>query len=130
MDLIKKKTVISTSIVIILLIICSNEYRSVWNQELIESRDEDNEEFLSNKYFDELNELYKQVKLENEKWYVFEGSKKIAANAVITKMMKDLENNPTVLINHENNNLYFETFDKNIRKVNSIQRKYITLETH
>lgn len=119
-DLIKKKTIICTGMIIILLLICTNEYRTVWNQEWIEIRNDENEEFLSNKYFDELNELYKQVKLANEKWYVFEGSRKIAAKAVITKMMKDLENNPTVLINHDNNNLYFETFDKNIRKLNRI----------
>lgn len=118
--MIKKKTVFFTGILIIIILICKNEYRTIWNQELFEGRNEDNTEFLSNNYFYELDALYKQVKLENEKWYIFDDSKKIAAKTVITKMMKDLENNPNVLIKHENYNLYFETFDKNIRKLNII----------
>ncbi|GGH27607.1 hypothetical protein [Paenibacillus segetis] len=49
--MIKKKTANCTGIVIILLLICSTEYRTIWNRDLIESRNEDNAEILSNKYF-------------------------------------------------------------------------------
>lgn len=118
--MIKKKVAIYTGIVIILLLICINGYRTIRNQELFESRNGDNVEFLSNTYFYELDDLYERVKSENEKWYIFDGSNRVAAKAVITKMMKDLKSNPSILKNHENDNLYFETFDKNIRKLNSI----------
>jgi hypothetical protein len=120
-----KKITICLGIVIILFSISYNEYKTVWNPELIESRNEDNTGFLSDEYFNELNELFEQVKLENDKWYVFDSSKKIAAKIVIIKMMKDLESNPIVLKNHENFNHYFETFDKYIRKVDSV-----TVEMH
>lgn len=66
-NMIMKKAAIYTGIVIILLIICINGYRTIRNQELFESRNEDNVEFLSNTYFYELDDLYKQVKSENEK---------------------------------------------------------------
>ncbi|XEC96616.1 hypothetical protein AB6A23_08770 [Paenibacillus tarimensis] len=116
----KKKTAIYLSMIIVLLLIIYNEYKTVWISELFESRIEDNKVFLSDDYFYELDEIFEQVKLENEKWYIFEGSNKIAAKVVITKMMMDLESNPTALQNHENFHRYFETFDKNIRKLNSI----------
>lgn len=82
-------------------------------------------EFLSKEYFDELDALYKQVKMKNDKWYVIDGSNRIAANAVITRMVSDLENNPDALMNHESFNQYFIVFDENIRKLD-----FITEELH
>ncbi len=80
-------------------------------------------EFLSDKYFKELNKLFQQVKMENEKWYVFDDSEEIAATAVINQMMDDLEKKPDALTNHENFYQFFETFDENIRKLDSITER-------
>lgn len=118
--MIRKKVAICLGIIIILLSIRYNQHNIVWNSELYESRYEDSTEFLSDEYFDRLDELFEQVRLENDKWYVFDGSKQIAARIVIAKMMKDLENNPVTLENHDNFNRYFEMFDKSIRELDSI----------
>lgn len=121
--MVKKKIAIWTCIIMILILIGCKEYKTIWNPELFESRNEVNTQFLSNEYFYELDELYEQVKLDNEKWYRLDGSKKISAKAVITKMMQDLNKDPVALIDHENDNLYFMTFDKNIRKLDSINEE-------
>ncbi|TVX94716.1 hypothetical protein FPZ44_12470 [Paenibacillus agilis] len=81
-------------------------------------------DFLSKAYFEELEALYKQIKMKNDRWYVFDGSSQIAATAVITRMISDLENDPDALINHESFNQYFIVFDKNIRKLDSITEQF------
>lgn len=116
----RKKTVIYIVIVIILLFVFSNEYRTVWSPQLSELRIDGNTQFLSNEYFDELDQLYEKVRLDHEKWYIVDGAKSAAAEAVIDKMMKDLGENLTELLNHENNVLFFETFDKNVRRLDKI----------
>ncbi|MCR8845637.1 hypothetical protein NQ117_18290 [Paenibacillus sp. SC116] len=95
-------------------------YKSV---ELI-ATDVSESDFLSREYFEELNSLYKRIKMKNDKWYVFDGSSHIAATAVITRMISDLENAPDTLINHENFHQYFIVFDKNIRKLDSITEQF------
>ncbi|MNO38914.1 hypothetical protein D3C76_290320 [compost metagenome] len=116
----KKLLAVCIGLLVILLLQIGNESRAVWNSEFYDSGNEADTNFLSNDYFNELDELFEQVKLHNDKWYIFDGSNTIAAKAVITKLMKDLEHNPTALHKHKNFELYFETFDKNIRRLNSI----------
>ncbi len=77
-------------------------------------------EFLSDEYFNDLSGLFKRTKVENDKWYFFDGAEKIAAKAVINKIMNDLEKEPNALVNHKNFNLFFDTIDQNIRKLDSI----------
>jgi hypothetical protein len=125
---VKKIVVISLSIIIILFSASCTEHMTVWNAllknpEILEGSFESKTEFLSDEYFYELGELFELVKIGNDKWYVFDGSKKIAAKAVINKMMEDLESNPSALTNHENFNRFFETFDENIRKLDSMTEK-------
>lgn|GEM_PF-1617901 len=120
--MLRKKTVIYTAIVIMLLFVFSNEYRTVWNPQLAELRIEGHTQFLSDQYFHELDEIYEKVRLDNEEWYVFDNAKKAAAQAVIDKMMKDLDSDPTALIKHENDSLFFETFDKNIRRLDGLTK--------
>lgn len=79
--------------------------------------------FLSDEYFYEIDSLFEQIKKENGQWDVFNSSKKKAANVVINKMMDDLENNPNALPNHKNFKRFFETFDKYIRKLDSIRER-------
>jgi len=118
----RKKTVIYIVVVIMLLLIINNEYRTVWSPQLSELRIDGNTPFLSNQYFYELDELYERVRLDNEKWYVIDGAKRAAAQVVIDKMMNDLGDNLTELFDHENNILFFETFDKNIRRLDKITK--------
>jgi len=118
-----KKVAIGICIIIILFLISYNEHKSVWNPELLENTIEQKTEFLSDEYFYNLGELFEQVKNKNDEWYVFDGSKKTAAKAVITKMMRDLESNPGALSDHENFNEFFETFDEHIRKLDSITKE-------
>lgn len=70
--------------------------------------------FLSDEYFHDIDSLFEQIKKENN------GSKKKAAEAVINKMIFDLENNPDDLPGHANFMRFFETFDKSIRELDSI----------
>ncbi len=77
-------------------------------------------EFLSDAYFADLDKLFREVKIKNDKWYIFDGSKKVAAEAVIHQMMSDLEKNPDALVNHKNFNQFFETFDQNVRELDDI----------
>ena len=93
------------------------------NSEKIIRKARSKTEFLSNEYFNELGELFKEVKIENDKWYVFDSSTKIAAKAVINQMMDDLEENPRALPDHENFNLFFDIFDEHIRKLDSITER-------
>lgn len=79
--------------------------------------------FLSDEYFYELDSLCEQINKENDQWYVSNSSKKIAAKAVIDKMMDDLENDPDYLVNHKNFYRFFETFDKNIRQLSDITER-------
>lgn len=118
-----KKIAVYSGIVIILILIFTNEYMKIRSIELLQRSNEDTLQFLSNEYFNDLDELFEQVKLENEKWYIFDGSSRIAAKAVISKMMKDLENNPTALMKHENKKLYFDTFNKNISRLDGITKE-------
>lgn len=120
--MIKKIITFAISIVFIILLITvlrnpEISERSVHVTGRVESK------FLSNDYFDGLDELFEKVKIENDKWYVFDSSKKIAAEAVINKMIDDLERKPQALRNHENFIRFFETFDKNIRKLDSITER-------
>lgn len=118
----KKISFISLCIVLIILIFAfsnkqTSELSSIEVSGIIKA------EFLSNDYFDELEKLFDQIKSSNDKWYVFDGSKKIAAEAVVNQMMDDLESNPSALINHENYIRFFETFDSNILKLDSITER-------
>jgi hypothetical protein len=79
--------------------------------------------FLSDEYFDEIDTLYAKIKKENGQWYILDDSKQKAANAVINKMMEDLENNRDILSNHKNGKRFFETFDKYIRRMDSITER-------
>lgn len=81
--------------------------------------------FLSKEYFTELSEQYDKIRSEHRKWYIFDHSKAIAANAILMRMMKDLEDQPRALRNHKNFDLFFETFDRHVR-----QLPYITEELH
>lgn len=74
-------------------------------------------QFLSDEYFYGIDSLFVQVKNENY------GSKKKAPEAVINRMMDDLENNPDDLPGHANFIRFFETFDKNIRELYSITER-------
>lgn len=80
-------------------------------------------EFLSDEYFEDLNVLFETAKLQNDKWYILDGSKKIAAEAVVNQMMDDLEKKPKVLEKHKNFNRFFETFDRYIRKLDTITER-------
>lgn len=80
-------------------------------------------EFLSDEYFNELHELFEQVKTENSKGHLFDNSKKIAAEAVINKMMDDLEKKPDALKSNKNFSRFFETFDGYILKLDSITER-------
>ena len=119
--IVKKIVIVSLSIFFIILFIGVQR-----NAQILESsvevalRLESKSEFLSNDYFDELDEEFERVKAENDKWYVFDGAVRIAAKSVINQMMYDLEKEPKALINHKNFDRFFETFDSNIRKLDSI----------
>lgn len=116
----KRITAVCIGLVITILLVGCHHYKTMSNQAWLENLDKGHTEFLSEPYFHELDNIYKRVKWENEKWYVFDGSSKIAAKTVINKMMKDLKNNPDALFHHKNYDRYFETFDHNIRKLNRI----------
>ncbi|GIP18073.1 hypothetical protein J40TS1_37150 [Paenibacillus montaniterrae] len=116
----KKRAAIYICIVIILLVTFRLEYKTVWNQELFDSWTEDHTEFLSDEYFSGLDELYTQVKLKHKKWHSIDGPNKIAAKTVLAKMMEDLESNPDAIINHQNFNRYFETFDQHVRRLSEL----------
>jgi len=119
---VKKIVAISLSIVIFILFSASC-IDHIWNPEILEGSFDSKTVFLSDEYFYELGELFEQVKIENDKWYIFDGSKKIAAKVVINKMIVDVESKPFALSNHDNFNRFFETFDKNINKLGSITEK-------
>lgn len=121
--MLKKISVISFGIVLVIVIFAFSTNHSTELSNSIEVSGDIKADFLSNEYFDELDELFDRVKSMNEKWYVFDGSKKIAAEVVVNQMMDDLESNPNTLINHENFNRFFETFDLNIRKLGSITER-------
>lgn len=119
--MIKKIVAYRLSIVILLLYLANcTQHTKVWNAlwsnpEMLKSSFENDTEFLADAYFYELGELFEQVRTENDKWYLFEGSQKIAPTAVIHKMMEDLEGKPSALTSqHENFNRFFAVFDKNI----------------
>ena len=118
--MVKKIVAVSLSIVFIILFFAYCAEHISESSVEISGTGESKTEFLSDKYFDELDELFEQVKTENDKWYLFGASKKIAAKAVINQMMDDLEKKPDALKNHENFNRFFEVFDRNIRKLDSI----------
>lgn len=81
--------------------------------------------FLSKEYFAELSTQYTKIRSEHRKWFIFDHSKAIAANAILIRMMSDLEDHPEALRNHTNFDLFFETFDRHVRKL-----PYITEELH
>lgn len=122
-SMLKKKTVIYTVIVIIMLFVLSNEYRTVWNPQLEGSSENNNGAFLSSQYFHELEQLYERIRLNNEQWYIFDDAKQVAAKAVVDKMMEDLVKQPEALMNHVNDHLFFEMFDKNIRRLGDITQE-------
>lgn len=70
-------------------------------------------EFLSDNYFDELNELMKSNG----------NSKKIIGEQIINKMMDDLEQNPDDLKGNKNFTKFFETFDENINNIDNINER-------
>lgn len=119
----KKYIVFSLGIVFIILIFAFSANQSIELSNSIEVSGIVKAEFLSNDYFDEIEELFDRVKTSNDKWYVLDGSKKIAAKAVVNQMMDDLESNPSALTDHENFIRFFDTFDRNIRKVDSITER-------
>ncbi|MEF2247869.1 hypothetical protein [Paenibacillus sp. IITD108] len=82
-------------------------------------------DFLTEAYFSELSAQHKQIRSEYQKWYVFDHSKAIAAHAILTRMMHDLESNPEILHGHKQFDLFFDTFDRNVK-----QLAYITEELH
>ncbi|MFC5466227.1 hypothetical protein ACFPM4_16030 [Lederbergia graminis] len=82
-------------------------------------------EFLSETYFTELSEQYDQIRSQHRKWYRLDRSKSIAAHAILLQMMNDLEENKARLVGHENHHLFFDTFDRYVRKLT-----YITEEIH
>lgn len=82
-------------------------------------------DFLTEAYFAELSAQYAQIRSEHRKWYLFDHSKAIAANAILTRMMHDLESDPEALYGHRHFDLFFETFDRHVR-----QLPYITEEVH
>ncbi|GAE88814.1 hypothetical protein JCM21531_2289 [Acetivibrio straminisolvens JCM 21531] len=95
-----------------------------FNNEGIEKIGNIESEFLTDEYFYELNALYSKVKKENSKWWdIFGNGKKAAAEAVINRMMDDLEANPDALVDNPNYKLFFDTFDKNIRQLDSITER-------
>lgn len=120
------KKIFTFALIIVFVILYSTLLK---NQERLESsgkvtkKVESQIEFLSNEYFDELDELFKKVKIQNDKGYVFNNSEKAAAKVAINQMMDDLERKPFTLSNHENFNRFFDTFDENIRKLDSITER-------
>ena len=119
--MVKKIVIVSLSILFIILFIELQRNAQILESSIeVALRLESKAEFLSEEYFDELDEEFERVKTENDKWYVFDGATRIAAKAVINQMMYDLENAPKVLTIHKNFDRFFETFDSNIRKLDSI----------
>lgn len=118
--MVKKIVAFSLSIVFIILFLAYYTEHILENSVEITGMGESKTKFLSDDYFNELSERFEQVKSKNDKWYVFDDSKEIAAKTVISQMMYDLEKKPNALINHENFNRFFETFDKNIRRLDNI----------
>lgn len=49
--------------------------------------------------------------------------KKVAANAVLNRMMDDLEKSPNALVDNANFKQFFDTFDKNIKELDSITER-------
>jgi hypothetical protein len=122
--MVKKIISFALSIVVIILSLALLKNPEILeNSEKVFENVDSEYEFLSNEYFDELDELFKKVKVDNDKWYIFDGSKKIAAKIVINQMMYDLEKKPNDLSNHDNFTRFLDTFDKNIRKLDSITEK-------
>lgn len=122
--MVRKRAAKYITVILILIIgllsMCLAENRTVWNANIDHPR---TSEFLSDDYFLELGELFDTVKKRNDTWYVFDGSKKIAAQSVLSRMMEDLEKNPDVLTDHKNFNRFFETFDKHIRELGGITQE-------
>lgn len=108
----------------VLLILFSISCSKVaWSPVLTKTAIESTSEFLSDEYFDELDELFEQIKGEQSKWHMFDSSKKMAAHAVATKMMEDLASNPEALNHNKNFSRFFETFDNKIRKIGRISEE-------
>ena len=98
-------------------------YREAYNAEAAGYTGDKEPLFLADEYFYKLDSLFKEIKKANGQWDVFNRSKKIAAEAVINKMMDDLEKSPDALPDHKNFKRFFETFDKNIRELDSITER-------
>ncbi|WP_010094430.1 hypothetical protein [Ornithinibacillus scapharcae] len=81
--------------------------------------------FLSDTYFTELTDQYEKIRSEHRKWYLLDQSKAIASHAIVMRMMQDLTNNQALLYGHKNSNLFFDTFDRYVKKL-----PYITEEIH
>lgn len=116
------KSITAVMILILVLFLSINlaENRTVWNADIEHPM---TSEFLSDAYFFELEELFETVKNQHDQWFVFDGSEKAAAQAVISRMMHDLEHHPEALTGHPNFNRYFETFDEHIREMGRITKE-------
>ncbi|XEC94219.1 hypothetical protein AB6A23_23340 [Paenibacillus tarimensis] len=130
------KKIAASGLILILVLLFSAyhfEYISDINYERIETESfssaagsrtgESDTEFLSDEYFAKLDEVFEQVKIKHDKWFIRDSPIKAAAEAVIHQMMDDLEKNPDALTNHRNFNRFFETFDRNIKKLDSITER-------
>lgn len=82
-------------------------------------------EFLTEAYFSELSEQFTQIQSAHQSRHIFDHSKAFAAHAILTRMMLDFRNNPEALPGHNQFDLFFETFDRNVKKL-----AYITKEIH
>ncbi len=126
-----KKKIIAFCVLIVVGILffnfCSENslqlHKEVCSTDITVYIDKNESLFLSDEYFCEVNLLFEQIKKENGKLGILNESNKIAAKAVVNKMMDDLENNPNSLENHKNYKRFFETFDKNIRELDSITER-------
>lgn len=79
--------------------------------------------FLSDEYFTNVSLLFIKIHNEYGQWELYGNTKKIVAKAVINKMMDDLDRNPNALQNNRNFECFFEVFDDNIRKLDTLTER-------
>lgn len=116
-----KKSIVVLSLFIVILILFNYTEDIIplhdkdCGAEVTEFMSQNKSQFLSDNYFYNLDEIFKQLSKDN--------SKKVAAKAILNRMMDDLESNPNMLPNNKNFKVFLDTFDKNIRKLDSITQR-------
>lgn len=100
--MINKKILLRTIIILLLVVISMTLYGFIRLERSIiypSMPVEIKAEFLSENYFNELSEQYKQIRSGYREWYLIDDSKAIASHAILTHMMEDLLENPNLLSN-------------------------------